>query len=208
MTGHWSCLGQLLYPLSPLICFFLFRMQKYGLYSRFWPVGHLAPLCMIKDSETPVWLELMLNIIILRKYKVYKHFKLGRWRIVYSNFDISKFINHYLGAVLIENVNIKTNNNNEIAKQLVNLGHNLSNINPVFLNIYAVWIIVKSFSLLNLKINLSQPTKKSLVGGRHAAYRVLSNNVFDMVIQLMPTMCLSKQCKSSRPITQYQSLHN
>ena len=31
----------------------MFRMQRYGLYSRFSPVGH-----MIKDSETPVWLGL------------------------------------------------------------------------------------------------------------------------------------------------------
>ena len=35
----------------------MFRMQKYGLYSRFSPVGHLPP-SLIKDSETPVWLGL------------------------------------------------------------------------------------------------------------------------------------------------------
>ena len=34
--------------------------QKYGQYSQFFPVGHLAP-SMIKDSETPAWLGLSRN---------------------------------------------------------------------------------------------------------------------------------------------------
>ena len=44
MTGHGPCWGQLLCPLSPLIWFFTFRVQKYGLYSRFSPVGHLPDI--------------------------------------------------------------------------------------------------------------------------------------------------------------------
>ena len=38
----------------------MFRMQKYGQYSQFSPVGHLAPPPprLFKDSETPAWLGL------------------------------------------------------------------------------------------------------------------------------------------------------
>ena len=35
----------------------MFRMQKYGQYSRFPPVGHLAPP-FFQNSETPTWLGL------------------------------------------------------------------------------------------------------------------------------------------------------
>ena len=40
MAGHGPCWGKLLCPYSPLIWFFIFRIQKYGQFSRFSPVGH------------------------------------------------------------------------------------------------------------------------------------------------------------------------
>ena len=39
----------------------MFRMQKYGQYSRFSPVGHLAPPLPFKDSEMPAWLGVNLE---------------------------------------------------------------------------------------------------------------------------------------------------